>query len=269
MQREGQNLKKYLLGTLPEIETRQFDLRVISNENFTEDLLLAEHDLIEDYLEGVLSAEESERFESDFLTSPERRSLLHETSLLKNFAKKNAPVKKVSDAKVAESKGTFFGLYFRPLVAVAGVAAVIVASLIWLSFSGTFKSPLEREYAQLNKRDLSDITQLTEYSSIDLVPGNFRGVGTMPRQSAQSLTDPVLFRLALPSNFTGDSEFTAKIEGSRISALELGKIRANRGSNGQELRLLVPKSILQPGQYQINVSGTDNSPVGTYIFVVE
>ena len=267
MQRDVAKLKKYLLGMLPDTETEELDLRVMSDEAFSDELRLAEHDLVEDHLEGGLSKQESTLFKSAFLTSPERRNLLRETSLLKNFAKKNASAEKEMGEKASEGRGTFFALYFRPLLAAAAAAAMIF-SILWFSFSGSSRSPLEKEYAELNNQDLSDISQLTEYSSIELVPGTFRGSGSAPKKPAHGLTETVLFRLALPANISGDADFSAAIHGERTSDFELEKIRAYRGPHGSELRVLVPKSILQSGQFQINVtSGT--SDVGNYTFVVE
>src|SRR5437763_2043708 len=87
---ESAKLKQYLLGNLSQEAAAEIDLRIIEDDALTEHLALAESDLIEDYLEGSLSTEELALFNSNFLTSADRKQQLGEISLLKRYARDQA-----------------------------------------------------------------------------------------------------------------------------------------------------------------------------------
>ncbi len=272
MQGDNKNLKQYLLGTLSERENEELDLRLISNESFAEELLLAEHELIEDHLEGTLSGDEAALFASNFLTSPERRVLLREVSLLKDFVKKKPVlaerVEPLADAS-ARRMG-FLDYYFRPLLAAAAILiAVLAISLVWNAYFRETRSPLELEYAELNKRDLGDLTKLGDYYPINLSTANFRDGEADPKQNAHKLTDTVLFRLALPANTVDNAVFKATVRRNRTPDFTLNDVRAYRNPSGHELRLLVPKAVLQKGEYQMMLESRTDGSAATYAFVVE
>ena len=273
MQGENKKLKQYLIGALSEGQTEELDLLIISDESFAAEMSLAEHELCEDYLEGVLSSEETDRFESNFLVNAERHAMLREISLLKEFAKKKTRSVKLDEplTKPSTGFGGFLALYFRPLMAGAAILiAVFALGLVWNSYFRDTRSPLEREYAELNKRDLNDLAQLENYSPVNLNSGTFRDTATTPKQSAENLTETVLFRLALPVNTVEGSSYRAKIRRVGPPEFAIDNIRAYRNPHGYEIRMLVPKSILQKGQYQIVVeSKNDGANLAPYVFTVE
>ena len=69
-------LKSYLLGDLNPDEREQLEQRLTFDPNAFEELLLVEEKLIDDYLEGVLSAHEKKKFRKIFLATPERQQKL-------------------------------------------------------------------------------------------------------------------------------------------------------------------------------------------------
>lgn len=76
----NQEIKEYLLGSLPEAETERFDELSFTDENFADALKSVENDLIDAYIHGELSATTLEKFNSYYLVSPLRREKV-------NFAK--------------------------------------------------------------------------------------------------------------------------------------------------------------------------------------
>jgi hypothetical protein len=69
-------LRRYLLGQLGEEDTERLDRRLLADGDAFAELEAAQDDLIEDYLDGTLDAEERAAFEAHFLASP-----LHQRSL--------------------------------------------------------------------------------------------------------------------------------------------------------------------------------------------
>jgi hypothetical protein len=90
------NLKQYLLGSLPQSEVEVVELSVISGEISEDELLWAESELMEDYLDETLSPTEVEMFKENFLVSPERAAQLRQISLIKNYVR-DAAAKKVPE----------------------------------------------------------------------------------------------------------------------------------------------------------------------------
>lgn len=66
-------LVRYLLGSLPEEETLRLDELSIADDEFAVRLRAAEHDLIDAYIAGDLSAEDRARFEALYAKSPDGR----------------------------------------------------------------------------------------------------------------------------------------------------------------------------------------------------
>jgi hypothetical protein len=68
-----QAITQYLLGTLSQAETEQFDELSFTDEHFVEALNSTENDLIDAYVNGELKGPLFDRFESHYLLSPIKR----------------------------------------------------------------------------------------------------------------------------------------------------------------------------------------------------
>ena len=69
-------LRRYLLGTLSEEEEARQEELLLTEESYFEQLVLAEDELIDDYVRGQLTAQEKERMEQRFLVPAGRRERL-------------------------------------------------------------------------------------------------------------------------------------------------------------------------------------------------
>ena len=65
-------IRRYLLHQVSDEERQAIELYLMENEHFLEKLNLVEADLIEDYLDQMLSPEDTELFETKFLRHPKR-----------------------------------------------------------------------------------------------------------------------------------------------------------------------------------------------------
>ena len=71
---EQQRVRQYLLGELRDAEQcRVIEERLLTDNDFCEQIEIAEDELIEQYLDGELSESEQMRFEQYFLNTKERR----------------------------------------------------------------------------------------------------------------------------------------------------------------------------------------------------
>src|SRR5215218_9008584 len=80
---EPKRLKKYLLGTLnDDVVQSQIEERLMLDEEFATRIASAEEELVEEFLDGEMSAEESDRFKQFFLAPPERK---HQLRLIRDL----------------------------------------------------------------------------------------------------------------------------------------------------------------------------------------
>jgi hypothetical protein len=268
-------LKKYLLGALDAGEAERIDLAVISDEAFEERLLIAENDLIEDFLEEMLAPDEEKLFYENFLVSGRRRKDVEEIALVKKFAKsrtgaKTAPQKKSSSGLIGKIKDLF---KFRLRYAAPALAAVVIVVLIGVYF---YQRPapltsLEQEYAAINKSGLTEPRDHASLTNVNLIPGVFRdSSGAARKISFDGSTERIFFRLALDGAGSEIGSVSAELYKDEKLIFRQPEVGIYDNRSGREIRLLVPKKVLSKGAYRIEIKipGREAPPL-IFDFAVE
>lgn len=92
---DEQTIRRYLLDDLSPEERRRLEERLLDdNDDFYEQLQLAEAELADDYVTGDLSEDERARFKESFLSMPGRYEQLQFTELLRDHFVAGKPLKK-------------------------------------------------------------------------------------------------------------------------------------------------------------------------------
>ena len=78
-----------MLGQLVEADEGEVELRLLSDADYADYYEAVENELIDQYLEDALSAEEHIQFEQHFLKAPERRDDLAFSAALRQAAQEN------------------------------------------------------------------------------------------------------------------------------------------------------------------------------------
>ena len=209
------NYKQYLLGNLSPPESEAIDLQIISDKDSEENLLWAESDLIEDYLDETLSPNEIELFKGNFLVSFERVSQFKQISLMRNYARRAATKSVAEKACETAPEGfsaklkKFFSLNWRPLTAVSALVVVGIFAAFYLTANNQTAS--EIEYAALNQKDLGNLEEFKPLTNLSLMSGVFRDSGDARKLAESNLTEKVLFRLALPVQSNAPDKFAAEL----------------------------------------------------------
>ncbi len=276
-----EQLKNYFLGTLPQTEIEEIELRVISDESFTETVQLAKDDLLEDYLEAKLTVSENELFEKNYLITAERRDDLQIFAMMKRSAAELTDELEGANLPNDDEVGFFrkilnyFRLMSRPALAFAMLIVIgcVVGILVYQNQTSSEFAALEKKYEQINQRDFSDLGQFKQSSTLILVSGNLRGApnsGGSGKISADNLTENTLFRLVLPPENKSVSGYSIKLLKDRKVIYGLNQIRSHDNQFGQEIRLLLPAEVLSKGQYVIELQDqqTNAAPL-SYLFVVQ
>jgi CHAT domain-containing protein/uncharacterized protein HemY len=176
---EQKAIKDYLLGALSnKAERRAIEEKILLDDGFAEQLLIAEDDLIDEYLDGNLDASENERFTEFFLKPPERKRKLRLARNLKKYAMKpkTQKVKKLSPEKT----GWFDwrGLFNSPSVRLAATVLllIIVGFVVWRAVF--YQSDVDKGLAQLQvayrgqRPTESRTTANFEYAPLTVTRGN-------------------------------------------------------------------------------------------------
>lgn len=101
---EKKSYKNYFLGLISAEDAEIIEQQIISDQELEAELLEAENSLIEDYLDGNLTNEETQAFNANFLVTEERRERVEFVKMMTAYAKNPATV----SAPVKENKPSFF-----------------------------------------------------------------------------------------------------------------------------------------------------------------
>ena len=128
------DVRRYLLKQLSEAEQQTLELRLLSDEEFAEELEIVEDELIDLYIADELSPDERASFEETFLVHPERQRKLEAGQALKRYFGTLPPPKPPpSPISVFLDKWIRQPLFSSPVR--AGVPLLVVAAIglpIWL-----------------------------------------------------------------------------------------------------------------------------------------
>jgi hypothetical protein len=100
---EQKSIRKYLLANLDDkVKMRRIEEKILLDDDFLEELSIAEDELIDEYLDGTLTEAEREQFLRFFLLSPDNKEKLRLTQNLRKYAAKQPDV--YEDKQPSEKK---------------------------------------------------------------------------------------------------------------------------------------------------------------------
>jgi hypothetical protein len=168
-------LRAYLLGKCKEeTEKEKIEERLMLDEDYFQQLLLQEDELIEDYIDDELSADERKRFESHFLIPVERREKVKVARLLKSYPGENAePIVEPAGENTARKKWSeFWRNFLSPLPVAVLILAVFGVFLIWWFSTSSDSNSSNNALISLNKAYASERPLESRISKFDYAPFN-------------------------------------------------------------------------------------------------
>lgn len=242
-------LVRYLLGTLSDAERDELETRYFSEAALLELLLATENELIEDYTDGRLSADERRNFEQYYLRTPEKRSRVNLVNQLRKSAFELAAESRRGDERKQSRASWWQNLqsFLSPQSSTARLAVgfgslVIVFGVIWLAYQNQnlrsrirlqdqAEVALKGERREL-ERQLAAQRSQNEELTLDLRQTEVERRGLEEQLSEQVAVDgqPLVERAVIPSIDLG---------GGRISDPGLGM--ASPGSR-RPISLRVPRA---------------------------
>ncbi len=148
--------KNYLLGNLSEDEIAETEMQILADQEFAENMEIVETDLIEEYLDGELSANDQKSFEENYLNCEPRLKKVEFLKSVKKFAESQSPAKEPMPS-FFETLKTKFNL--RPLTLAFGTIALICAVgftsyFVWKNSAGKPEVLISLNKVYKNERPL-------------------------------------------------------------------------------------------------------------------
>jgi hypothetical protein len=256
-----EEIARYLLGNLSEEIRGRVEKRLLTEESFFEELLIAEEELIDDYVSGDLADGDRLRFEQHFLCAQERRRKLGFAQSFSRYAS-NLPAQDASDSAQtrpdvgptwAERLRAFWSHSPRALrTAVAFALLVIAFGVLWLYLTRT--QPIQT---------FATIT-------LTITAGN-RADAVQPGRVKYPLErDALRVHLTLPEQSSPTARYRAELETAdeEIKPLEID------GHDARSVSVVIPATQLARGRYALKLFMTDDGKAerrieGSYRFNVE
>jgi len=265
-------LREFLLGKVDEEEGARIENLFLTDSEAREKVLVVEQELIEDYLEDSLTAEDREKFLLRYGQTAEQLQQLRINKAIKDWAiRENAS--HTVPAELSTWQRLRARVRLRPVfvipIAVTAMIAIVV-TCVWLN-SRMKHAAIEQELAQLNTpANLRE--KPPQMTSLDLTPIAVRSLER--RNEFKQSADVRIVELRLPwIQKERYSTYQAEVRrGGGDESFTIPNLQAE--NDGLSIiRLRVPTHILTRGQYQIRLSGIDSGGVAgaseEYAFIVE
>ena len=258
IEREQYLIRQYLLGGLDDDEREQLEQRVITNPDYKEEVLITEEELLEEFVNGSLSAPEAESFTKMYTSSPGQWRKVKIAEALNRYAIEHASVVQPLAAQKSWTR-SLFELFrtknrFRQfsLAALIMLLAVGGAVLLYWLMSHEMRANYEA-LVKLNQAGSEVLEPDTSIVSVSLPPLLFRGTGDPTNVTITKKTITVQLRLAEPSG--GTHLFRATLKDSKAAEVfRLEDLRAHQMDRQSMLVLQIPARMLTPQEYQLEIS---------------
>ncbi len=280
-------IRRFLLGDLDDAERQEMEEVFISDAEAKTRILMAEDDLIEDYLEDSLSPVEKEKFLAYYLSAPQQQRKLRIAKSLKGYAVAHAGARTFPAPRgnittsgwrsyLSELKKRH-RLLFIPLTAILVIA--IVSGAVWLVQLQRLNARLAQEDAQrlaieqeLREVNTGQVPSPNPVVSLVLAPVTVRSLRP-PTEVGSSAKAEILELGLILAEKDKYSNYQAVLQRAGVAQrFTISNLHAQEKTEGQTVLLRIPLRILTRGVYQILLSGIGPdgkpSPPVEYTFVM-
>lgn len=253
--------RRFLLGDVDESECQRIEELVILEPEVKQTLLIAEEDLIEEYLDDDLSPSDKEKFVTRYAnTAPQRRKLEIGEAIRRRAKEPSLAPGTGTSVKWLPNFLSSLWLRRRPLLIPAtALAVVLIFASIW--FIGWNNRRLQernqRDYLAQQLYQLNSPQALrnnpTQMLVLAVSPGSTRG--TRPPAQVASRSPYKIFELQLLWIQTGEYErYEAVIRRVGTDERFIVPDLHRETTTGRHIKLRVSDELLHRGLYQISLS---------------
>lgn len=260
----GAEIRRFLLGDVGDDMRERIESLFISDPASRERILIAENELIEDYLEDSLTASDKARFLAQYRHTPHQRRKLRIAKSIKEHA--IADTSPGETATLAVPQWRIFLSALRPrnpmiFVPVAAVVTIVtVVAVVWLlQFNNkrtqeiNHRLEIERELGELNASS-SPGQDSREILSIVLPPVSVRSVGPQTELTPGTGASVIELHLLWTQRQQYPSYRATLRRVGNTEQFTIANLHTENTLDGS-VRLRVPAHILTRGFYQVTLSG--------------
>jgi len=284
------NIREYLLGRLdgdPEL-VEQIDEQSLSNPQFSIIVDVVEDEIIEEYIEGSLNADDARAVEKHFLRPPERQLRLRNARLLRHQLATASQLQETAEQSDPTSRAAWIRVrklpHLRTYAEFAAAAVLIVAIVLLVYQRRELGVAVERTNQQLEDERQKEIAldqQAHPRLQISAPPvaelhlfevGLTRGNGQLPTVNIGHKSGALHIEVAIPSDANG--QHSARNGKYQVQLNYLGQTMWSRDnieslpvSGGTVVRVDLPVETLPAGVCQLVVTQPDKSTL-SYSFIV-
>lgn len=241
-------IRRYLFGQMAEADEESLELRLLTEPAFVEEFDTVVDEVTDQYVREELTDGERRGVEESYLSTPEGRQKVRFTSeLLERAAAERGAAAEVGAPGFFDRVRAFWQVQSLRVAAITAAVVIIAAGVYLISFPS-------KDYAMLSLA----------------ISSAKRGEGPAPSKvKIESGVPGVEVTLAIPEQAKGASDYRATLVGDGPEqALDIDK------RDEQTLTIKIPASLLNRGQYAINLSrinpdGSETRIPGSYYFNVE
>lgn len=262
-------IKDYLLGLMPGDDQSEVEVRLLTDRDFYEELSIVEDELIDQYLGGTLSVSDRQSFESHFVSSSERQQKIRFAKALRKYVSVTADE---SQPDRAEDE-----ILLEPAETATPLPLprpfVVPSSRSWMSYAVAAAILVAvAGGALLLLRYRQGPVSNGRVLAIELTPAPATRDGSEVKQfSLAPDVGSVRLQLDLPKNEFQSYEAALRDSSSR-TVLTAKNLKPQTINSFAAVMWDVNAELLSPGDYRIQLSGTtpDGRPesVATFSFTI-
>jgi hypothetical protein len=284
---DGILLQKYLLGQASAEDQRTIEQRLMTEQDYYDQLLKMEEELTDTYVRGELKAPDKEAFEKHFLCSPERQRNLEFARALNRYL--------LANEQPPTTQLRWYGGTGKIALLCAVLVLAILSGVLWhktaqlnekLALSELQRSQAEQrektleqqlEHLQQSKTNQPNLPPVPHPADQDLLslvltPGINRGADHVPTAVLRPDKSRLLLRLKVQDISRGS--YLAELQTLEGKAIwTRSGLKAQPASNGGLVEVVLPASNLGQSDYLLvlSVAAPDGSvnKVATYYFRVQ
>lgn len=266
-----QGLREFLLGNVDDTERQRIEIRFMTQSAVRERLLIAEQDLIEDYLNDSLTPSDKSRFLQRFAKTSDEQRKLRAASLVQQWATRKVQLAENESLPVPVRRSLLARLQFKPVVVIPIIAMLIVIGTLWLSNRNDRHRRIEQELARVNNPSNLSEAPSQRISIITVAPVTVRDVASEYELKLSSDIKVVEVRLLWiqKENYQRYDATVSRVDTPEAFTVENLQVQEQ---GGVAVTVRLPAQMLTPGLYQIKLSGIaadgTSSPGDEYRFIV-
>lgn len=260
--------RRYLLGATTEEESTALEHAYLAADTALEEMRSAEDDLIDDYLDDVLSVEERARFEDHYMAAPTRRTRVETVRRIRAASVAHAATVR-SDGAAAPRSRTSMG--WMPWLALAATVAIALGGY-WLSRAPSAPATTTASSSTSPQTGASSppatppaSTASPDAPSARMLVLSLAAIAVRGANAAQTVAPtPSVERLRLQLQDDGEGR---RLKPTRIEIRTVGGTVVWQGpvdgaapeSAGVVAAVAVPVASVPPDDYVVTLMGTDEA----------